>query len=448
MAVAFTNLTFGGSGTNLTIYSTASVTPTTGSLQLLHVVAVHATANTYPSTPTVTGCGLTWVLEDSVSMPLATETVLFTFRALGTASAGAISIDFGAETMTSCRWALDEASGTDTSGTNGSGAIIQSVTNTFSAATSGSVALSSFASANNATYGVIGRDTAEATTVGSGFTELVDTTGNNIGIQTQWRVDNDTSVDWTWTTADSSVAIGFEIKAAAVGGPTTDVITATGSWVAPTGVTSVDVECWGGGGGGAGEDGTQGGGGGGGGAYSKKTLAVTPGNSYTVTIGAGGAGGNAAVGATGGDSWFSTSGTVMAKGGTGGQLNNTAAAGGTTAASVGDTKFAGGQGAAGGGTNGGGGGGAANAGGAGGAGVSEGAGGAKGSGAGIGGAGGAASATGSDMGSPGTIAGGGGGGAGDSGPNNTNGSGARGEVWITYTVSVVGLQDVWGVIPI
>ncbi len=80
----------------------------------------------------------------------------------------------------------------------------------------------------------------------------------------------------------------------------------------PVGVTAVQIECWGGGAGGVDDTGpSAGGGGGGGGAYSKlNTLSVTPGTSYTVNVGAGG--GSAAAG---GDTWFSTTGTVIAKGG-------------------------------------------------------------------------------------------------------------------------------------
>src|SRR3989338_5379786 len=55
------------------------------------------------------------------------------------------------------------------------------------------------------------------------------------------------------------------------------------------GIYAVDVECWGGGGGG-GRVNNSAGGGGGGGAYAKSTnVAVAPGSSYAVVIGAGGA---------------------------------------------------------------------------------------------------------------------------------------------------------------
>ena len=76
------------------------------------------------------------------------------------------------------------------------------------------------------------------------------------------------------------------------------------TWNAPTGVTSVTVECWGGGGGGGRATGNPAtGGGGAGGSYALKQVSVTPGNTYTITVGTGGAGGQAGAqpGQPGGD---------------------------------------------------------------------------------------------------------------------------------------------------
>lgn len=115
-----------------------------------------------------------------------------------------------------------------------------------------------------------------------------------------------------------------------------DTFAASGSWLCPAGITSVDVECWGAGGGGQANTG-----GGGGGAYAKKnTITVTPGNSYTVTVGTGASNTN------GGDSKFNDGSSDVCIG-AGGKSRGNGGAGGTTAASTGDTKFAGGDGFAG-----------------------------------------------------------------------------------------------------
>ena len=134
---------------------------------------------------------------------------------------------------------------------------------------------------------------------------------------------------------------------------TTDTFTSSGTWTAPAGVTSVDVEVWGGGGGGGGGEGdnSDGGGGGGGGAYSRTTsITVVPGTTYTVTVGAAGtAGATNGTGGAGGDSWFINTSTILAKGGTGGSApvsdaGGVAGTGGSAAAGVGSIKFSGGDG--------------------------------------------------------------------------------------------------------
>lgn len=104
-------------------------------------------------------------------------------------------------------------------------------------------------------------------------------------------------------------------------------------WIVPAGVTSVVIELWGGGGGGGNAVTCcccAHGGGGGGGAYSRKTLTVTPGSSYTVCAGGGGAGGGVSgmradgaccCGAKGGTSYVTGTGLTnfCAEGGFGGE---------------------------------------------------------------------------------------------------------------------------------
>lgn len=124
-----------------------------------------------------------------------------------------------------------------------------------------------------------------------------------------------------------------------------EVFTASGTFTAPTNVILVYVQLWGAGGGGAGG---QGGGGGSGGSpgnagtqygsrgrhggYAADIIAVTPGNNYTVTVGAAGGlgtGGSGGVnpgddgalgnaGNAGGATQFVGSSTFTATGGTGG----------------------------------------------------------------------------------------------------------------------------------
>ncbi len=111
------------------------------------------------------------------------------------------------------------------------------------------------------------------------------------------------------------------------------------TWTCPTGVTSVQVESYGGGGGsgGAGAHFASTGGGAGGSYVKVTTVAVTPATVYQLTVGAGGtagaggAAGTGAAGGTGGSSYFgnTTAGnpsgaSVLAVGGPGSVGNNTA----------------------------------------------------------------------------------------------------------------------------
>ena len=103
---------------------------------------------------------------------------------------------------------------------------------------------------------------------------------------------------------------------------------ANGTFTVPTGVTSVQVECWGGGGAGGGciNNNNKGGGGGAGGTYTNTSnVSVTPGATITVTVGPGGNGVSAGNGNAGGTSSFG--GLVSAIGGGGGVVGNNPAYG-------------------------------------------------------------------------------------------------------------------------
>jgi hypothetical protein len=215
----------------------------------------------------------------------------------------------------------------------------------------------------------------------------------------------------------------------------TITISTTGTWVAPSNTYSVTVEARGGGAAGSinGTHADDPGGGGGGGAFTKGTVPVTPGTSYTVTVaGAVGSGSGGVsrfiylsgsqINANGGST------TTNRNGGAGGTAESIAGyvtasyaggAGGTVAHSA---NTGGGGGGEGGGSTATGAAGSVNSGTAGGAGGTGGDGG-------DGGRGGNNNAAGSSGSSPG----GGGGGAG--GNNNVAGSGAAGRVYLSWNES-------------
>lgn len=224
-------------------------------------------------------------------------------------------------------------------------------------------------------------------------------------------------------------------------GPTIDIFTSSDTWTCPAGVTTATIRCWGGGGaGGGGSVSGAAGGGGAGGSFATSSISVTPGNNYTVTVGAGGSPDTtpSTNGAThpGGDSWFGTTGTVLAQGGAGGgdrsSSGNGTAGSGSTASSVGTTLYAGGSGAAGSsGSIGGGGGGGAGTTGAGGS--------ASGSTAGSGtpffGGAGTIGTNGSNASTASLYGGGGGGARANSNTDRVGGAGAAGRVEVEYVVA-------------
>jgi hypothetical protein len=137
---------------------------------------------------------------------------------MGTSSSAARRIDFGGDTCSSCRYSAVEFLDVDTSGTNGSGAIVQVVdTGAGDSGTSNSATLAALGSANNAGYGWLDHQANEAIAAGIA-NELHDVAGTSpaCGAQSQWEI-NQTLIDWSWATSVANGGLAVEIKAAAAG---------------------------------------------------------------------------------------------------------------------------------------------------------------------------------------------------------------------------------------
>jgi len=232
----------------------------------------------------------------------------------------------------------------------------------------------------------------------------------------------------TQTNKKAALLIGFLFMTILGYTQTTQSFSTSSTFKVPAGVTTVQVEAWGGGGrGGSRTSGNNGYGGGGGGAYAKKAVTVSATNpAYTVTVGTG-----STSTAAGQDSWFSSASTVLAKGGSSVPDNtSTGAAGGSQALSIGDIVLAGGKGANGSsGAYGGGGGSSAGR-------ILAGTSATNASGAVApagGGNGGNGQSGSTGNGFPGSVPGGGGGGALRTSGSATGGNGASGTVTITWT---------------
>lgn len=246
-AISISNKTTGSNSSSVSSANTASVTPASNKLQLLSV-ASRTGISTNPNQPTVSGNGLTWAVVNSVVYDdtSSSRRRITLFRAMGTSpTSGAITISFGGQTQTDINWSLDEVSDVDTSGSNGSGAIVQSATNyADTAVTSLTVTLGSFSGAGNATFGAFANGYGGATaTVGSGFSkygEIADT-NSTIKLVSEFKTGNDTSVDFSVGAGDGSElgGIAVELKAAATAG-----INETYTYDANGNMTSNGTNCY------------------------------------------------------------------------------------------------------------------------------------------------------------------------------------------------------------
>jgi hypothetical protein len=285
---------------------------------------------------------------------------------------------------------------------------------------------------------VVSNDTNDAT-VGMGNVSWTSETYNPAA----WTFTGTNSTNFSTNSVTMALRPGFELgnkKNSAIwnitaeknskttflnAGEITYTETGLNNFVVPTGVTSISAVCIGGGGGGGarGSNTDEPGAGGGGGALAYATLSVTPGETLTVTVGAGGNGGQtaAAAGTAGGSSVIRRAAAILvgANGGAGGAggnngVNPTGGAGGTILVGTGGSGGQGGNGQEG--TNGrrGGGGGAGGYSGPGGAGGNNGGNGSNGTGGGGGGGGGTSTQT--------TTGGGGGVGLLGQGSNGTAGT--------------------------
>jgi hypothetical protein len=370
-----TNATFtltNVSGTNAGNYTvtvsdnTSSFSTVTSSVAVLAVGAAPAVTN-QPSSLSVT----------------AGSNVVFTVGETGTAP---LTNHWWFNTNTSLPWAAGNTITITNAQTTNAGGYFVVVNNSYGAVTSMVAVLTV-----NVPPAITNQPASEAVNAGSNAMFNVGTTGTGL-LDYQWWF-NATNLLAGSTNAMLTIA---NVSGASAGGYTVVVSNNFGSvtsaiavltviypqtvfaftnagitnWICPGGVAAMQVECWGGGGAGGSavrspnSGNVQYGGGGAGGAYARKTsYAVVPGNTYYISVGAGG---QAATGTLvdqatvpGGDSWISATsaepagaGSCVAKGGAGGQcaVGNTiatafgAGGAGATNGCLGDVLFAGGGG--------------------------------------------------------------------------------------------------------
>ncbi len=220
MAALGSNLTNGVYAGSNSSQATASITPTANALIIATLTVTNP--NNPPNNPTVSGNGLTWVQIATVTSAVSGGGTRQTqYRAMGASpSTGAITIDLAGQSFNELRWSIDQFAGVDTSGTNGSGAVVQSATNTQTGNNSSfSITLGAFSNVANVTYGTCGmNDFSPGITVGPAFAQLSNITGDHMAVA-EWASSNQTNVLFTYSTANRTfIGIGVEIKAAPAAG--------------------------------------------------------------------------------------------------------------------------------------------------------------------------------------------------------------------------------------
>ena len=223
-------LTAGNSIVNATNYQTAIVQPGPNTLVLMFVANTRPTfPGGTPTTPTISGTGLTWHQVQTVTTPNGNDARLTCFRSMAPApTAGQIGIDFGGETQDLCAWSLFEYDNVDASASGGAAAVAQSGLATGSAAALSTSLMPSADPMRNLSVGAIMLDLFNAPVrpvdPGAGFTEIDEQTPNHLfgkgaTLQTQDSATALSTISWTWNGAANAAAIVLEIKAAALPAP-------------------------------------------------------------------------------------------------------------------------------------------------------------------------------------------------------------------------------------
>lgn len=202
----------------------------------------------------VSGCGFTWTQVATVTQGAFTQAVYRGMKSSGL-STGTITVNLSGAVTHNAEIIIDEFVGADTSGTDGSGAIIQSATNGSASATSLTVALSAFAGTSNFGFGAFLRAGTETPTPDNGYTGLAGESpgsgSSDTGIRTMYK---DSDADPKATKSGNAVwaGVGIEIGSAfyplvsvtSAGKVTFSPAQATSSTALLTSTTTLSLATW------------------------------------------------------------------------------------------------------------------------------------------------------------------------------------------------------------
>lgn len=209
--IAGANLYANSSSTDAASYTTFSATLKAGTLYLMAVENSHGSSASAVSS---ISSGPTFTSRSSVQFNSSLNRISIWSAVPATDYTGTLAINFGGTTQTGACWSLCEFNNVDTASNDG---IVQNATGTGSSTTP-LATLSAFGSANNATFGAFGVASAASGTPSTGYLELSDGTASTPAqaLQTDFRTDNDTTVDET-IASNPWGAAAVEIKSRGTG---------------------------------------------------------------------------------------------------------------------------------------------------------------------------------------------------------------------------------------
>lgn len=198
-------------------YTTPSVSPSDNALQVITIFS-RDSDTVPPDIPVVAG------FNTLITVVVSTNRRVTKLRRLETtATSGTLDITFATDPQDWIIYQMSEYPNVDIGGSNGASAVLQSTSQAVSVTTSCTATLDAFGHANNATIGAIGVTSVKTQTQGTGFTLISqdDTVIDGHTLAVEWRDDNDTTVDFSWTGNAGATCIAAELvrsTAAACGG--------------------------------------------------------------------------------------------------------------------------------------------------------------------------------------------------------------------------------------
>jgi len=216
MTITVTNLISAVSTVGGTSVETASISPSANATLIANCWNSNGSGDDSSGVATIVGLSLSWTLVRNPVEAYDRQSMWVASTGSSPGS-GTITFDTGAQSQANFSWIIDQVTSADNASP-----VVQSVQDVQgTTGTSHTITLAAFASSENGTYGAFGGSNDNSTsTPGTGFAELADINHTNSGYgvrMTEWRNDNDTTVDVSYSGSVFRTGIAIELKVAAAG---------------------------------------------------------------------------------------------------------------------------------------------------------------------------------------------------------------------------------------